>query len=273
MPKARMEHEFQPCCSLFLNYCNVKIQPISRDRFQKCDGEIFKLPSRTKVRLKVSRAEMNDDQNSPAEDQQFIVDDYLEHIDRRYKRMHPSDTTNGYLQKSFTSVLGWLTSEDVKRRNKEDALCVLGLAEHASVRLLQKHRLPIAQTHRSINKNEETVIVDDQVEKSATSTPFMRIVPIAQSSNLMKKMYNYHRVVILMQLKVWFYSILRLSVSTITHFLAVLSIMFGCIPGEGLVPPLVTILAGTVIITHQFRAQRLVKKIKDHYDAIKRELN
>ncbi len=108
---------------------------------------------------------------------QVVLDDYLESIDRRYKRLH--EEKNRYSSKNlsssssssspssspsssgtkggFTSALQWLiqtqpesTSEAEEMRKQDDAIYVLGLADLASTRLLQKHQLPIPKSKKSV---------------------------------------------------------------------------------------------------------------------------
>lgn len=84
--------------------------------------------------------------------EQVILDNYLESIDRRYRRMHKSaggeQETGG-----VTSAWQWLTSGKEnscaieEQRKQEDAIHVLGLAKLASKQLLQRHHLPIPE-HR-----------------------------------------------------------------------------------------------------------------------------
>jgi len=87
---------------------------------------------------------------------QVRLDDYLESIDRRYKRLHhkelPVPTTT---MPGFTSAWKWLKqgysdesepqAHSAKDPKEEDALYVLGLAELASADLLQKHHLPVPE--------------------------------------------------------------------------------------------------------------------------------
>lgn len=99
------------------------------------------------------------------EQKQYILDDYLESIDRRYKRLHEDDVkpcrkknTNDKSTGGFTSALHWLTHhsdssscELEEQRKQEDALYVLGLADLASSRLLQRHHLPVPES--KVNKS------------------------------------------------------------------------------------------------------------------------
>ena len=75
--------------------------------------------------------------------EQDNVDEYLEFLDRRYRRLHSEDEKEE--QKPF-SALNWLlqgsSDEDeliASRQQQEDALYVLGVAGLASQKLLQKH--------------------------------------------------------------------------------------------------------------------------------------
>mmetsp|Transcript_18048 Transcript_18048/g.25500 ORF Transcript_18048/g.25500 Transcript_18048/m.25500 type:complete len:356 (-) Transcript_18048:282-1349(-) len=86
------------------------------------------------------------------ETQQYVLDNYLESIDKRYKRLHQGerkeDTSS---QKGFTNALKWImhmesSSQLEELKKQEDALYVLGLAELASNRLLQKHHLPCRES-------------------------------------------------------------------------------------------------------------------------------
>lgn len=76
------------------------------------------------------------------DDSQQVVDEYLEFLDRRYHRLHDEETEVKQANKKF-SVLGWLKEtqkQDAVTDPCEDALYVLGVAEMASQKLLQKHR-------------------------------------------------------------------------------------------------------------------------------------
>ncbi len=105
---------------------------------------------------------------------QGVLDDYLESIDRRYKRLHEKDggdNVNG--PSGFTSALQWLkqgsesSSELEEQRKREDAIYVLGLADLASTSLLQRHHLPIPESKRN-----KSVIIDIAMEpKPANNKP------------------------------------------------------------------------------------------------------
>lgn len=73
------------------------------------------------------------------EEKQNQVDEYLEWIDRRYNRLHSDEK-----ESSSKSTWNWLMnspSNEEEQSTQEDALHVLGLAELASDRLLQKYHL------------------------------------------------------------------------------------------------------------------------------------
>lgn len=116
------------------------------------------------------------------EKQQFVLDDYLESIDRRYKRLHEDDHVSSSSSSTitkvspsspavgFTSALQWLThhsdvSEAEQQRKNDDALYVLGLADLASTKLLQRHHLPVPKS--KLNKS----VVIDIAYKSASFSP------------------------------------------------------------------------------------------------------
>jgi prefoldin subunit 5 len=117
------------------------------------------------------------------QEKQYVLDDYLESIDRRYKRLRKDDheqsskiktknkkTENGG---GFTNALQWLTaknpdsvSEMEEQRRQEDAIYVLGLADLASTRLLQRHHLPVPQS-----KLNESVVIDIRSSLVSESVP------------------------------------------------------------------------------------------------------
>ena len=147
--------------------------------------------------------------NSPYYDSsQRAVDEYLEFLDKRYHRIHDDDdeatkqaavlpsrsnnnnnnndgnnktNTNKLAGKPF-SVLGWLseTPETVTQREQDDALYVLGVANLASERLLQKHGRPTQrkeklQQQQRKGRRAPGVVIDAQAtyvtaESSSSST-------------------------------------------------------------------------------------------------------
>ena len=122
--------------------------------------------------------------NNHTDSEQFKLDEYLEYIDKRYKRMHGSDSDYGQKVSSvslrraseggkktsadrrkspsedngISTAWNWLmssssNSEDedcgcdaaCQEQKRQDALEVLGLAGLASAELLRKHQLPVPE--------------------------------------------------------------------------------------------------------------------------------
>jgi len=86
------------------------------------------------------------------QEQQLILDNYLESIDRRYKRLHKDHKSKDQNNDTAKNV-AWnflMNAESVdyieEQRRQMDAIHVLGLAELASERLLQRHNLPLPQS-------------------------------------------------------------------------------------------------------------------------------
>jgi hypothetical protein len=83
--------------------------------------------------------------------EQYVLDDYLEFVDRRYQRLHGDGYTvnvNG-----IGSAWSWLNRDPkaaVAVKQQEDALCVLGLAGLASQRLLDKHHLNLMESGKDL---------------------------------------------------------------------------------------------------------------------------
>ena len=81
------------------------------------------------------------------DNEQQSVDEYLEFLDRRYRRLHSSEREEA--SKPF-SALSWLRQGSLSRneviiseQQKEDALYVLGVAGLASEKLLHKHHISV----------------------------------------------------------------------------------------------------------------------------------
>ena len=110
-----------------------------------------------------SAEESHNESHFESPNSQVRLDDYLESIDRRYKRLHhnelPVPTT---AMPGFTSAWKWLKqgysdgsepqAHSTKDPKEEDALYVLGLAELASADLLQKHHLPVPEAKIKLQK-------------------------------------------------------------------------------------------------------------------------
>jgi len=127
-----------------------------------------------------SEQESHNESQFESPSSQVRLDDYLESIDRRYKRLHhnelpvPATTMPG-----FTSAWKWLKqgysdgsdshAHAAKDPKEEDALYVLGLAGLASADLLQKHHLPVPESkikqHRSLKKKSAAAQVADKSQR------------------------------------------------------------------------------------------------------------
>lgn len=78
--------------------------------------------------------------------EQQNIDEYLEFLDRRYNRLHSNDKKE-VRKRSVNTAWKWIFDSDssiskptsLRESMKQDALYVLGVAELASARLLQKH--------------------------------------------------------------------------------------------------------------------------------------
>jgi hypothetical protein len=99
------------------------------------------------------------------DEEQQVVDEYLEFLDRRYHRLHDDVNQKAPTQKPF-SAWDWLMQDgDWKEpvfdaQKHEDALYVLGVAELASERLLQRHHIPLAT--QSVALADTQTIIDTQ---------------------------------------------------------------------------------------------------------------
>lgn len=105
-------------------------------------------------------------------DEQLILDQYLESIDKRYKRLHSRKRDRGSIQNVALEFLteGALIPSFDEQRKQEDALHVLGLAELASARLLQKHHLPVPESKHGFKNFIDTP--REEKKPLAPSHPF-----------------------------------------------------------------------------------------------------
>lgn len=85
------------------------------------------------------------------ESQQAVVDDYLEFLDRRYHRLY-DDHRPSQSESKFSAWKWIMQNGGQESENRDDALHVLGVAELASERLLQKHHL--AQSSSGANSDK-----------------------------------------------------------------------------------------------------------------------
>mmetsp|Transcript_19789 Transcript_19789/g.23636 ORF Transcript_19789/g.23636 Transcript_19789/m.23636 type:complete len:327 (+) Transcript_19789:134-1114(+) len=253
--------KIQPRRLSCLNYRNTESQPNRKDRSQQYHVEIFKLPWKASV-----RDQIKDDKLLSSEiDQQFLVDEYLESIDRRYKRVHQGETKDDRSQRGFISAWAWLTAdessliEEEKRRKKDDALHVLGLAKLASVRLLQKHHLPITQSQKQSSDGKNSMIINVQGDEDSKTDHSIRGIlaakNLARFLNRMQKAYTYRCVILSLQLRAGFYNMLRSNRSTFTQFLAALSLTSRCmIRGRFASQFAVMAMCAVVIVIRPFKA-------------------
>lgn len=101
--------------------------------------------------------------------EQEAVDEYLEFLDKRYKRLHENEKKVAEPAPKKFSALKWLTGDEndlVSQQQQENALYVLGVAELASERLLQKHHSALQYKRRETaqEKKESPVVIDAIVE-------------------------------------------------------------------------------------------------------------
>lgn len=140
------------------------------------------------------------------ESEQQKVDDYLEFLDKRYHRLHDVEQRRVTLNpaKAFP-VWDWLmdTSDrepsDDPKQSQEDALFVLGVAELASTRLLQKHRhIPVeaVSSKPAIDTIAYTVPL-----KSTSRSRLFGAVPTKPASSIGEKIRALRRSLIVFQEK------------------------------------------------------------------------
>jgi hypothetical protein len=115
---------------------------------------------------------------------QDVVDEYLEFLDRRYRRLH-SDEKEEENVKPFSAV-NWLRQGSpklseviVSPQQQEDALYVLGVAGLASEKLLQKHSLPVEIEHKTGEPRASfTDVIDVTSENESASAVFIQKVMV-----------------------------------------------------------------------------------------------
>jgi hypothetical protein len=151
-------------------------------------------------------------QESEEDNEQESVDEYLEFLDRRYRRLHSAEKEEEV--KPF-SALTWLGVESrneatVTQQQHEDALYVLGVAGLASQKLLQKHSLPVDEEHTN-SKAKHThsgimAAMDADIVQTGPAAllikkvlvPFIRVFYIAQRRKEMFVASQLHRVKMLL---------------------------------------------------------------------------
>lgn len=226
---------FQSLATAPLNYRNTESEPIRKYRYQKYNSEISHARSSLNDAWNnFFRDHLNSDENSSEEtNQQFVVDKYLESIERRYRRVHQTELTDDTNHRGLNSAWTWLTADESalkhveKQRSLDDALHVLGLAELASARLLQKHHLPVTQSHWPSQKLTDSLTIDVQGENETRTTPFIQVAPVVKACarflTSMYMTYTYHCVITSLRLRSGFYGTLRRIGSLSCQFLADLS--------------------------------------------------
>lgn len=225
---AQTKHVFQPRRQSSLNYRNKTSQVTLKGPSQNFYLKVIRSPFSTNAgRWKTStiRGQVKDEQNSSSEkDNQFIVDDYLESIDRRYKRVHRSENEDDRQNMGFTSTLTWLVSER-KHENENDALHILDLAELASVRLLHKHSLPVTNSQRKSRTSEDHSVIDVKEMNDRTTPSISTVVKsLAQFLNTTKRICIYPCASTSLQFRVWYNQALRCSRSNFSQILESLSL-------------------------------------------------
>lgn len=103
------------------------------------------------------------------DEEQQVVDEYLEFLDKRYKRLHEKEKKKHEPTPKKFSALGWLTdgkTDAISEHQEEDALFVLGVAELASERLLQKHHASLQYKKRAPALEEVQEVVIDAVAET-----------------------------------------------------------------------------------------------------------
>ena len=131
--------------------------------------------------------------SQPAVGEQDVVDDYLEFLDRRYRRLHSNEKEEENEKNKPFSAINWLlqgsskqNDEVVSRQQQDDALYVLGVAGLASEKLLQKHALHVETKRETKAVKEEysdaiyEYTVDVTAESESASVVFIKkiVVPI-----------------------------------------------------------------------------------------------
>lgn len=104
------------------------------------------------------------------DEEQQVVDDYLEFLDKRYKRLHEKEKKKREPAPKKFSALGWLMADSksnaIAQQQEDDALFVLGVAELASERLLHKHHASLQYKKRAPALKEEQEVVIDAVAET-----------------------------------------------------------------------------------------------------------
>jgi len=233
-----MKHVVQHHLLSPLKYRDIDSEPSLESTSRKCHVEIFRLSTAARGKTSVVRSQMNDEHNlSSQKDDQNVVDEYLESISRRYQRVHQNEKKINPSQKGFTSALAWLNADEGNDQTEgnhqtEDALFVLDLAELASVRLLQKHKLPtkISQ-QQNFSTNEVSIVSGER-----------RIVHPKPFAQFLRKMGS------------MFTQITTRARSISFQLLTMLSLASKCMTGGGFASQLAIFIACAVVLTGSGKA-------------------
>jgi len=112
------------------------------------------------------------------EEQQYALDQYLESIDRRYKRRRQNQKERKTEGISISNVL--------PPRVENDALTVFGLAGLASVQLLQKHKLPIPSNRTLVTEGQDE-IQDSSMKNKFFIPPVLLAMALVRNVNAAQK--------------------------------------------------------------------------------------
>ena len=105
-------------------------------------------------------------------DEQEVVDEYLEFLDRRYRRLHSDEKEE---KSTPFSAMNWLMQGKnrnevlLSQQKQEDALYALGVAGLASEKLLQKHSLPVDTTAQTASPTVQAPLFSDVIDVTDVS--------------------------------------------------------------------------------------------------------
>ncbi len=189
----QFSRELQVSCPALCSLSNCRVVVHNKDLCVRPSTRLSVISTRLKYR------EGSDDSSSASplswihtifpraqrdeDDEQQSVDEYLEFLDRRYRRLHSSETEEG--PKHF-SALSWLRQGSPSRNDfivteqqKEDALYVLGVAGLASQKLLHRHHLVIDEETSPAHyeqPNKTLNFVDADLVQSGSAGLFVKKV-------------------------------------------------------------------------------------------------
>jgi len=124
------------------------------------------------------------------------ADEYLEFLDKRYNRILQDEQPSPKKKEPHgISVLHWLYQNDPEaqqhKQGKDDALYVLGVANLASKKLLQKHQL----------MPEENTLKDTVDAQAVTTSTDVESAPVARMSNLFRQVAQKREVFLRRQVR------------------------------------------------------------------------